>query len=89
MSPTIHRESGFRFSFYSREGQEPPHVHVEKGGGYGKLWLTSEKGIAWAYAHGFTGKQMRRIEEIVARQRDGFLKAWHDHFHVPPPGAEG
>lgn len=64
-------------------------MHVEKGSGYGKLWLSSEEETAWAYAHGFSRKQMRQIEQIVARQREGFLKAWHDHFHTAPPGAHG
>jgi Domain of unknown function (DUF4160) len=31
--PTLLRIEGFRFFFYSSEGQEPPHVHVEKGDG--------------------------------------------------------
>jgi hypothetical protein len=25
------RKSGFRFFFFSREGDEPPHIHVEQG----------------------------------------------------------
>jgi hypothetical protein len=29
--PTIFRWKGYRFHFYSDEGQEPPHVHVDKG----------------------------------------------------------
>ena len=28
--PTLLRFEGFRFFSYSNEGQEPPHVHVEK-----------------------------------------------------------
>ena len=28
--PTIHRQNGFRFYFYSHEPNEPPHVHVDK-----------------------------------------------------------
>lgn len=27
--PTIFRIDGYRFFFYSGEGNEPPHVHVE------------------------------------------------------------
>lgn len=34
--PTILRKLGFRFFFYSNEGNEPPHVHVEKDKGNGK-----------------------------------------------------
>jgi hypothetical protein len=28
--PTILRKDGFRFFFFSREGTEPPHIHVEQ-----------------------------------------------------------
>jgi hypothetical protein len=38
--PTVYRERGFRFFFWSNERNEPPHVHVESGDGYAKFWLT-------------------------------------------------
>ena len=37
--PTVLRVEGYRFFFFSNEGQEPPHVHVERGDAYAKLWL--------------------------------------------------
>jgi Domain of unknown function (DUF4160) len=39
--PTVLRQDGFRFFFYSNEGdpREPPHVHVMRGGGEAKVWL--------------------------------------------------
>ena len=38
MSPTVLREKGYRFFFFSRE--EPRmHVHVVSGKGEAKLWL--------------------------------------------------
>jgi len=30
---------GYRFFFFSNEGTEPPHIHVERGDGYAKFWL--------------------------------------------------
>lgn len=29
--PTVLRVDGYRFFFYSNEGNEPPHIHVESG----------------------------------------------------------
>ncbi len=29
--PTVLRTLGFRFFFFSGEGSEPPHIHVEHG----------------------------------------------------------
>ena len=37
--PTILVVEGFRFYFFSNEGTEPAHVHVEKGDGTAKFWL--------------------------------------------------
>ena len=39
--PTIVREDGYRFYFYSREPNEPAHVRVDKDGGSAKVWLSS------------------------------------------------
>jgi hypothetical protein len=33
--PTVFRQGRFRFYFFSNERNEPPHVHVESGDGYG------------------------------------------------------
>ncbi|MCK5131914.1 MAG: DUF4160 domain-containing protein [Candidatus Sabulitectum sp.] len=39
MSPTVFREKGFRFFFFSRE--EPRmHIHVRCSDGEAKFWLT-------------------------------------------------
>jgi hypothetical protein len=37
--PTVLRLSGFRFFFYSLEGSEPSHIHVEHGDSVAKFWL--------------------------------------------------
>lgn len=39
MSPTIFREAGFRFYFFSREDPRI-HVHVQNQHGEAKFWLT-------------------------------------------------
>lgn len=37
--PTILRILGYRFYFCAMEGNEPPHVHIDKGAGTLKIWL--------------------------------------------------
>jgi hypothetical protein len=37
--PTILFLNGFRFFFFSQEGSEPPHIHVEHGDKVAKYWL--------------------------------------------------
>ena len=36
---TVMNVSGFRFFFYSLEGAEPPHIHVERDRCTAKFWL--------------------------------------------------
>jgi len=75
--PTVFRAEGFRFFFFSNEGTEPPHVHVEKGDGYGKWWLDP---LRMAYSKGFGKKEERRIRELVFAHRMKIQDAWHEHF---------
>ncbi|HJU31624.1 MAG TPA: DUF4160 domain-containing protein [Hyphomicrobiaceae bacterium] len=37
--PTILRWNGYRFYFFSNERDEPPHMHIDKGGNSAKFWL--------------------------------------------------
>lgn len=79
MSPTLHREKGFRFFFYSNEGIEPPHVHVVKGGCEAKIWL--EPIVSVAENYGFSRKELNTILEIVDANLEKFLeeyRKWHE-----------
>lgn len=38
--PEVLRIHGYRFFFFSREGTEPHHIHVEQAERYAKFWLT-------------------------------------------------
>ncbi|MHB8905139.1 MAG: DUF4160 domain-containing protein [Melioribacteraceae bacterium] len=35
--PTILRTNGYRFFFFSREGNEPMHIHIEQADRYAKF----------------------------------------------------
>ena len=62
--PTIARWRGYRFSFYSQKADEPPHVHVVKGGGQAKFWLA---GCSLAKSVGFADHELTRIAQKVRR----------------------
>lgn len=76
--PTILLIDGFRFFFYSNENNEPPHVHVTKGDGNGKIWLEPE--ILTTYMHNFTKTEERQITDIVIGHADIFLNKWYEYF---------
>lgn len=75
--PTILRAEGFRFFFFSNELQEPPHVHVERGDGYAKFWLTP---IAIAYSERLTRAELRRLRELLAENERLLLGRWRAYF---------
>lgn len=75
--PTVLRIDGLRFFFYSLEGGEPPHIHVEQGDAVAKFWLST---VELADSYGFRSHQLRRLRMLVLMHRDTFLEAWHGHF---------
>lgn len=77
--PTVLVVDGFRFFFFSNEGFEPPHIHVEKGDGHAKWWLGESPELA--YSEGFTPSQLRRLRELVVEHRDLFAGTWNEYFH--------
>jgi hypothetical protein len=75
--PTVLRLDGYRFYFYSHEPNEPPHVHVDKGGATLKAWLDP---IALAKASGFRAREINGILAMVVAHRMMLMEAWHEYF---------
>jgi hypothetical protein len=77
MSPTIFRERGYRFYFFSRE--EPRmHVHVMSAKGEAKYWLEPELELAKNYRLSRT--ELRDIETIIEAHLNELKAAWNSHF---------
>ncbi len=70
MSPTIFREAGYRFYFFSRE-ETRMHVHVHHETGEAKMWLEpgslSERRLATAL-------------RLTQEHQDEIRTAWQAHF---------
>ena len=77
MSPTIFRESGYRFFFFSRE-EERVHVHVISGDGEAKFWLEPEIELARNYR--YSRKQLKQIESLIEVHYNELISAWRQHF---------
>ena len=77
--PTIMREDGRRFFFYSDEGnpRESPHVHVTSGEKVAKFWLDP---VELSTSKRFTASEIVSLQKIVVRYQDLFLEAWNAHF---------
>ena len=76
--PTVLRIDGFRFFFYSREGTEPPHIHIEQGDCVAKYWLDP---VQVESSYGFSAKEINKIGKLVVTHQAQLLQAWHDYFN--------
>jgi hypothetical protein len=75
--PTVLRWNGYRFFFYSADGDEPAHIHVVKGDCEAKVWLND---CAVAMNLGFSPRDLREIVRKISECRAAFLEAWNDYF---------
>jgi hypothetical protein len=75
--PTFLRISGYRFSFFAEEGNEPPHVHIQKAEGKAKFWLEP---VALVYDRGFTPRQLRFIKKTIIANHEQLLEKWNSFF---------
>lgn len=80
--PVVFRHKGFRFFFYSNEGEpfEPLHVHVRKGESEAKLWLEPTPCVARVY--GLTPKELREVIEKATENKETIRRYWNEHFGI-------
>jgi hypothetical protein len=76
------RWNGYRFYFYSHEGTEPPHIHVDKAGCSAKFWLDP---VALARNIRYSDRELNRLHDKIVEQQEDFLRVWHEYF---PNGGE-
>jgi hypothetical protein len=79
--PTILYVQGWRFYFYSNEGNEPMHVHAVKGDAECKYWLRPDAfDIVEDFEYNFTSRLRREVRQIVFEHFDQIVAAWWEHF---------
>jgi hypothetical protein len=75
--PTVLRWNGYRFYFFSNEGFEPPHIHVDRGGSTAKIWL---RPVAVARNIGYSGPELSELVRKVNAEALSFIEAWNGYF---------
>ena len=75
--PTVFRSGPYRVFFFSEEGHEPPHVHVERGGAVAKFWLGP---VRTAGNSGFRAHEMTRIRRMLEQREARLQEAWNAFF---------
>lgn len=75
--PTILRIKGYRFFFFSREGSEPAHIHIEQAERYAKFWLNP---IQLAESEGFRSGEISELRKLVQENIGLFEERWNEYF---------
>lgn len=76
--PEVRRERGFRFFFFSREGHEPRHIHVEHAEKYAKFWLEP---VELAESRGFRSDELTIVRRMIEEHGEEFIDAWDRHHN--------
>ena len=78
--PLVFRWNGYRFHFFSNEGdpREPAHIHVTRDRSTAKFWIKPEVGIA--YNKGFPPRVLSELVAVIEARSDEIESAWNDHF---------
>ena len=77
MTPTVFREGGYRFYFFSRE-ELRPHVHVHHADGEAKVWL--DPSVEVAEDHGLGARKLKVALRLIREHEDEIRAAWKAHF---------
>lgn len=75
--PTILRQGPYRLFFYSGDGDEPMHVHVERDNRVAKFWLDP---VRLQRDGGFRQPEIARVTEMIEEHRMKIIEAWNEYF---------
>jgi len=75
--PTILRSGPYRVFFYSSDGDEPAHVHVQRDASEAKFWLDP---LRLERSTGFRPSELQKIRSMIESKRKQLLDAWNEYF---------
>lgn len=78
--PVILRYKGYRFFFYSNEGNpaEALHVHVRKDERVAKFWL--EPTVSLAESYRMKPHELNELQKVVEKNVKMIKRAWYEYF---------
>ena len=78
--PVVFRYKGYRFFFYSNEGEprEPLHVHVRKAEAVARFWLEPDASAASSF--GMAARELRELLAVAIDNRELIARYWNEHF---------
>jgi len=76
--PTVLKIGPYRFFFYSSDGNEPVHIHVERENMTAKFWLDP---IRFQESTGFKRSEILKIQKLVQDHVHILVEAWNEYFN--------
>lgn len=78
--PKVFEWNGYKFFFFSNEGEpvEPCHIHVRKGGGIAKYWIDDM--VTLDSSWGMTSKELNTLAIKIEEQRELIMERWNEFF---------
>ena len=77
--PTVARIGPYRFFFFSNEGVEPAHVHIQREQALAKFWLGP---VVLASSSGFASHELRKLQGLVEEHSEYFQESWLEFFRT-------
>lgn len=76
--PTILFINGWRFFFYSNEGNEPIHIHVQKAELEAKFWIRIDaREIDEAFSYNLSPADKREVKKLIYLNLDYIIEKWN------------
>ena len=72
--PEVLRVGPYKVYVYAYEGDEPPHVHVNRDRDKAKFWL---RPVVVAWSRRFKPVELRRIARMLEANEAKLIKEWH------------
>jgi hypothetical protein len=78
--PVVFKYRGYRFFFYSNEGDplEPLHIHVRRGESVAKFWVLPQVSLVESYA--MSASELRELSKVVKNNKELIERFWNEHF---------
>ena len=80
MPPALLRVGPYRFYMVSADGDERPHVHIERDNQRAKFFIDR---VEFFDNEGFRQAEVRRIQRLVTEHQEELLERWYGYFGGP------
>lgn len=74
--PTVLRQGPYRFHFYSKENNEPPHIHVARDDCEAKFWL---RPVRLSRNYGLSIHEISKILGILEKKKEFLIHEWEKY----------